>query len=1657
MVAVVMNVAASTSKPIAILGMGCRFPAAATLPQLWQSLCQGEDGISVMSPKRREQVSYDQLVGEGIAEVALDRGAFLDGVDLFDPGFFGLAEEEAQQMDPQQRLLLEVAWEALENAGLAPDRLATQSASVFIGATNFDYSRLLYKDSANLNIHSAHCTNTAILANRISYVLGIHGISATVDAACSSSVVALHQACISLIRHESNLAIVGGVNLTLDPVHSLSLARSGLLSATGSCKVFDADADGYVRGEGCGVVILKRLDDAIRDDDPIQAVICGSAVSHNGVSNGLTAPNGPAQQMVVQQALDRAGVKLSQLGYVEVSAVGSQLGDAIEVGSLKAILRQEQEANRKEPLAQTKCWLSSAKPNLGNLEAASGMAALIKTVLVLQHQQIPPQVHFNKLNPYIKLDGTPFQIATTVESWDQDDKAVSGQQAQYPRLAGINSFGFGGTNAHVILAEPPDRFKQAAFPSDAIPNRSHHLLTLSARTESALGELALRYQQQLESCPDQSLGDICFTTNEGRSHFPLRAAVVVSSKTELQERLQEIVQNQQQGLSFSEWAGEIWASHVTRKRPPKVVFALEALRSDTIPVDLGKELYEGHPEFRAALAECDRLLQQRWQLSVLGTLYPRLHPISGDQPSTSLRSTTINQLVHFALQYATAKLWQAWDVQAAAVLSQENSRPLAALFAGVVDLETALQLLVWGAEGFPENWGDTVGLKAATCPVFDVAAGGNLAETMTQVDFWQTPIEATDATTDIWERLKQKKYGVCLSLGLLAPNPDRISKSESSKDLVRIGSTANGQLDWRSLFTALAQLYTQGVKILWPQVHTGWGFRKVSLPTYSWQHQSYWFEQRSMPSGGKTQSDSDVPQPGDKVSGNGAFAAYPSLPDPDLRLQRMMEPANGARPDILNQLEPNCARSQQRCDRLIHWLQDYSANHINSRLIDERRCIPPYVVLDFGNQGVLGMQVPQKYGGINLSHVDTFRVFEQLGAIDVTLGAFVGVHHVLGTRPIMRWAQPQLRDELLPGIAQGRELAAFAITEPGAGSNPRAIATTATATGSGTWQVNGEKIWIGSGSWASVTNVFVQTVDGQQRPQGITGFAVRRGTPGFRQGPEALTMGMRGMVQNSIHFDNAPVTADGLLGNVGEGLTVAQDAMMFGRLGLGVLALGGIKRCTQLMLRYSSRRSVSTGRLLDNPVTLTRLGHLTAAATAVESLTYTVARLIDNGYTVPEEFYSASKVSGPEFYWQATDQLIQLLGGRGYIESNAAPQMLRDARLLRIFEGPTETLTMFMGSRVLQSGENLYQFLTDTLGVAHIAQRLQDAVQQVSDRILSRDPFGVTHSNSRWAYSCAGELTTWAILLAMVQVQWGAIQGRGDQRQQQRLQRAATWAALQFDQKLQQTLAGSPEERVVQQAGAIASEIEEYTATIGMVEQTLAGEDHDLDEWLEPAMAVTQNGHSSNGAGKSMLVDFSSMSPEISVSQIQQPGLKPNSKLAETFSQPGVRDLANSDSTNGDSSANSGSTNSGAQGWSGEAIADWIEQWLRGQSGIDADTIDPKTAFADYGMDSVMAVELVQDLEDWLSLPLDATLLWNFSNIDTLSQYLAKEVGETVPKEAVTTRSGSNGATQNSALMTSELESSAAVVVDAESTGVDTMPASIAAELMQLEALLEDY
>ncbi len=506
------------TEPIAVVGIGLRFPGARNVEQFWELLKNGVDAITEVPPDRWDVDEYYDPNPQTPGKMITRWGGFIEEVDQFDPQFFGISPREAARMDPQQRLLLEVTWEALEDAGINPRALAKSKTGVFVGISSNDYSRIQGNDFRKIDPYTGTGNAFSIAANRLSYAFDFQGPSVAVDTACSSSLVTIHLAVQSLRNKESDVAIAGGVNLILSPELSITFSQAGMLAPGGRCRTFDASAEGYVRGEGCGMVVLKRLSDALRDGDRILAVIRGSAVNQDGKSNGLTAPNSLAQQRVVRQALKNAGVKPEQVGYIEAHGTGTILGDPIEVQALGMVMK-----NR--PREQV-CYLGSVKTNIGHLESAAGVAGFIKAVLAVHHGKIPPHLHFQQINPHIPIDELPFAIPTTLTDWPSD---------QQRRIAGVSSFGFGGTNAHIVVeAAPPQERKENAV------DRTHHLLTLSAHTEKALQDYAGRWAEFLNSHSEVPLADACFTANTGRAHFTTRAAVVAESREAFLEALRQL-------------------------------------------------------------------------------------------------------------------------------------------------------------------------------------------------------------------------------------------------------------------------------------------------------------------------------------------------------------------------------------------------------------------------------------------------------------------------------------------------------------------------------------------------------------------------------------------------------------------------------------------------------------------------------------------------------------------------------------------------------------------------------------------------------------------------------------------------------------------------------------------------------------------------------------------------------------------------------------------------------------------------------------------------------------------------------------------------------------------------------------------------------------
>ncbi len=745
------------AEPIAIIGMGCRLPGGATSPfAFWQLLEKGKEAISGIPRDRWNAESYYDPNPNTPGKMHACYGAFLSAIDQFDPQFFGISPREAEPLDPQQRLLLEVTWEALEYANQVPEQLRHQSTGVFLGICSLDYqNRMVYSriNPSYFDTYFVTGNSFSTAAGRLAYLLGLYGPAISVDTACSSSLVAVHLACQSLRLRECQVALAAGVNILLSPINSICFAKSGMMAADGRCKTFDASADGYVRGEGCGVVVLKRLADALADNDQILAIIRGSAVNQDGASGGLTVPNGLAQQALIRQALDNSGVLAEQVSYIEAHGTGTALGDPIEIGALGAVFGKKREHN---------LYVGSVKTNIGHLEGAAGIAGLIKVVLCLKHRQIPPHLNFKTPNPYIPWKQLPITIPTHSTPWNWPNR----------RLAGVSSFGFSGTNAHVILEEAPAL--EATLPSVTRPSQ---LLAISAKTATALVQLAQRYHDYL-SDSEYNLEDITWSANTGRTHFRHRLCLLASTVDEVRDKLATWLAGISQVGLFT---GE------SPLRPPKVVFVFTEENGDLWA--RGREFYETSPSFRKFVDE--------------GGLGEVLH----NYPA-------------IVIQYAIAQLLMSWDIQPSVVIGEGIGELVAACVAGFIDWKTTLRLSQ-GEFDFPIN------CQASEVALISQVTGDFLTPEMANHHYWQQRKRVS--IQEQVNNLKLKGYEIFLTIGT-----DGFPVEDES--VVCLSSPPQ----WEILLSSVAQLYTLGLKINWVKYDQDYSHRKLTLPTYPFERQSYW-------------------------------------------------------------------------------------------------------------------------------------------------------------------------------------------------------------------------------------------------------------------------------------------------------------------------------------------------------------------------------------------------------------------------------------------------------------------------------------------------------------------------------------------------------------------------------------------------------------------------------------------------------------------------------------------------------------------------------------------------------------------------------------------------------------------------------------------------
>ncbi|MEO1132914.1 MAG: type I polyketide synthase, partial [Cyanobacteria bacterium J06639_1] len=883
------------TEPIAIIGMGCRFPGGANDPQaFWQLLREGRDAVREIPSERWDVNEYYDPDPNVPGKIYTRSGAFLDRVDGFDASFFGISPREALSMDPQQRLLLEVCWEALENAGLAPSRLAGTRTGTFLGIGQNDYFARVQLNGGKpteADVYATTGNGFCFASGRLSYILGLQGPNLAVDTACSSSLVAVHLAAQSLRNRECDLALVAGVQLILSPEITVGLSGMRALSPDGRCKTFDASADGYGRGEGCGAIACKRLSDALNDGDRILAMVRGSAVNHDGPSSGLTVPNGQAQQALLRQALEAARVEPATIGYVEAHGTGTSLGDPIELEALSAVLGEGR--SPQQPF-----YVGSVKTNIGHLEAAAGMAGLIKAILALQHQQIPPHLHFETPNPHIRWDECPARVPTELTPWLTDEQ---------PRLAGLSSFGISGTNAHLVLEEAP-----TPTVSEPANQRSLHLLALSAKSDAALAQVAGQVAAALTARPDLELADVCQTLNGGRSHFSHRVGLLASTLPAARELLE--------GLAASNPNPDVLRGEVESGRGAKIAFLFTGQGSQY--ANMGRELYDTQPIFRQALDRCNDLLATELEHPLLSVIFAE-----GDE-SPLLNETAYTQPALFAIEYALAQLWLSWGIKPSIVMGHSVGEYAAACLAGVFDLEDGLKLIAARGrlmQALPSGGamaalmasesevaaaiaavagGDELAIAALNGPKSTTISGteaavetlishlegqGVKAKRLAVSHAFHSPLMepmlaefervarevkysqprlgivsnltgamagADMATSGYWCRhvrqpvrfadgmavLAQRGYDVFLEVG---PKPILLGMGRfclPENEALWLPSLRPGQSDWRGVLSSLGHLYTRGLTMNWPAVDAPYASQRLPLPTYPFQRQRFWIE-----------------------------------------------------------------------------------------------------------------------------------------------------------------------------------------------------------------------------------------------------------------------------------------------------------------------------------------------------------------------------------------------------------------------------------------------------------------------------------------------------------------------------------------------------------------------------------------------------------------------------------------------------------------------------------------------------------------------------------------------------------------------------------------------------------------------------------------------
>jgi amino acid adenylation domain-containing protein len=808
-------------EPIAIIGIGCRFPGAEDPLAFWKLLSEGRDAVrEVPADRWKIEKLYDPDPSKP-GKMRSRWGGFLDQIDQFDWRLFRIPPREARYMDPQHRLLLEVAWEALEDAGLPLEQVAGSQTSVAIGVGWSDYMRMQSRNWSQIDGYTATGSASSFAANRLSYVFDLKGPSVSLDAGCSSSLVAVHYACQSLWMGEATLALAGGVNVMVTPDGTIMVSKAGLLSPDGLCKTLDSSADGFVRGEGAGVIVLKRLSD-VQPEDRVYALIHSVAVNHNGHNEWIIASSQPAQEALLREAYRKAGVEPADVDYVELHGTGFARGDAVETKALGAIVGRD--AARKQA-----CMIGSVKTNLGHLEAAAGIAGIIKVALSLYYHQIPPSLNLVTLNPAIALDDWQLAVPRSLCPWPEK---------QGPSYAGVTALAFAGVNAHAVLSVLPP---QSAEKPDECAEDSLHILPVSARSEDALYAQVAALRDFLHSSQftTPAWSDICYTASVCRTHHDHRLAVVARSSQEAATALDTLIKEHQGSHN-----GESKQAH-------KQVFLFAH--------QLSGSLVESYPflckqvAFRAVIDECDQLFRRYAGQSI----WEEIRALVNSHHKKGLASPP----VCFTWQLALAALWSSWGIVPDAVVGEGFGEIAAARVAGLLTIEEAIQLIVhfMHREVAPKkrthvNGTITVeqqpikilppgkGLTAAT-PFYSVIRGRISDPRLLLEKQWEELATLPDLSVATIDHILTENYDVFIELGLPSALSGAIFARLQHKDQpgTVMSSMRQGYEGAAVLLEALSTLYTLGYTLEWSALYQGKG-HCVTLPPYAWQRERLWID-----------------------------------------------------------------------------------------------------------------------------------------------------------------------------------------------------------------------------------------------------------------------------------------------------------------------------------------------------------------------------------------------------------------------------------------------------------------------------------------------------------------------------------------------------------------------------------------------------------------------------------------------------------------------------------------------------------------------------------------------------------------------------------------------------------------------------------------------